>query len=114
MRGYIITEDFIELKRLYEEGNIDKFENKISSYTADDLREFAAYFSLDILSKDEYYNVKIISEITYNLVLKEKFTKMIDLLFLLLNIGEDVFIYLVKKDCGRMLLNMEISFMNIH
>ncbi len=39
---------------------------------------------------------------------------MIDLLFLLLNIGEDVFIYLMKKDCGGMLLNMEISFMNIH
>ena len=30
MSGYIITEDFIELKRLYEEGNIGKFENKIS------------------------------------------------------------------------------------
>lgn len=40
MSGYIITEDFIELKRLYEEGNVDKFENKISLYTADDLREF--------------------------------------------------------------------------
>lgn len=39
---------------------------------------------------------------------------MIDLLFLLLNIGADVFIYLVKKDYGRMLLNMEISFMSIH
>lgn len=114
MIGYIITEDFIELKRLYKEGNIDKFENKISSYTADDLYEFAAYFTLDISLKDEYYNVKIISEITYNLVLKESLQKMIDLLFLLLNIGEDVFIYLVKKDCGRTLLNMEISFMNIH
>lgn len=44
MSGYIITEDFIELKRLYEEGNIGKFENKISSYTADELREFVAYF----------------------------------------------------------------------
>ena len=42
MSGYIITEDFIELKRLYEEGNIGKFENKISSYTAYVLRVFAA------------------------------------------------------------------------
>lgn len=33
MSGYIITEDFIELKRLYEEGNIDKFENKKISYS---------------------------------------------------------------------------------
>lgn len=85
MSGYIITEDFIELKRLYEEGNIGKFENKISSYTADDLREFAAYFSLDISSKDEYYNVKIISEITYNLILKEKFTKNDRFIILALN-----------------------------
>ncbi len=89
MSGYIITEDFIELKRLYEEGNIGKFENKISSYTADDLREFAAYFSLDISSKDEYYNVKIISEITYNLILKEKFTK------------NDRFVILALKHWGR-------------
>lgn len=89
MSGYVITEDFIELKRLYEEGNIDKFEKKISSYTADDLREFASYFSLDISSKDEYYNVKIISEITYNLVLKERFTK------------DDRFIILALKHWGR-------------
>lgn len=75
MSGYVITKDFIELRKLYEEGNIDKFEKKISSYTADDLREFAAFFSLDISSKEEYYNVKIISEITYNLVLKENYTK---------------------------------------
>lgn len=65
MSVYVITKDFIELKRLYEQGNIDKFEKKIASYTVDDLWEFAAYFSLDISSKDEYYNVKIISEITY-------------------------------------------------
>ncbi len=89
MSGYIITEDFIELKRLYEEGNIGKFENKISLYTADELREFVAYFSLDISSKDEYYNVKIISEITYNLILKEKFTK------------NDRFIILALKHWGR-------------
>ena len=89
MSGYIITEDFIEWKRLYEEGNIGKFENKISSYTADDLREFAAYFSLDISSKNEYYNLKIISEITYNLILKEKFTK------------NDRFIILALKHRGR-------------
>lgn len=75
MSVYVITKDFIELKRLYEQGNIDKFEKKIASYTVDDLWEFAAYFSLDISSKDEYYNVKIISEITYHLVLKEKFAK---------------------------------------
>ena len=75
MSGYVITKDFIELKKIYEEGNIHKFEKKVSSFTADDLREFAAYFSLNIFSKDEYYNVKIISEISYNLVLKEKFTK---------------------------------------
>ncbi len=66
-----------------------KFEKKISSYTGDDLREFAAYFSLDISSKDEYYNVKIISEISYNLALKEKFTK------------NDRFIILALKYWGR-------------
>lgn len=38
---------------------------------------------------DEYYNVKIISEITYNLVLKEKFTK------------NDRFIILALKYWGR-------------
>lgn len=89
MSGYVITKDFIELKKFYEEGNIDKLEKKVSSYTADDLREFAAYFSLDISSKNEYYNVKIISEIAYNLVLKEKFTK------------DDRFIILALKHWGR-------------
>lgn len=29
MSVYVITNDFIELKRLYEQGNIDKFEKKI-------------------------------------------------------------------------------------
>ena len=53
------------------------------------MREFAAYFSLDISSEDEYYNVKIISEITYNLMLNEKFIK------------NDRFIILVLKHWGR-------------
>lgn len=60
-----------------------------SSNCTNDLREFATYFSLVISLKDEYYNVKIISEITYNLVLKEKIIK------------DDRFIILILKHWGR-------------
>jgi len=61
--------DFITLKALYEEGSIDKLEKKISNYSANELYEFATYFSLVKNSDDEYYNEKIISEISYCILL---------------------------------------------
>lgn len=70
MNKYVIKGDFIELKKLYESGSINKFEKKILNYSVQELFEFAAYFSLIIKSNDEYYNVKIIAEIIYNILKK--------------------------------------------
>lgn len=87
--SYVIREDFITLKKLYEEGNIDKFEKKISNYSAGELYEFAAYFSLIRISNNEYYNVKVISEISYYILLKVKYNK------------SDKFVILALKHLGR-------------
>ena len=57
MNNYIIKKDFVDLKKIYEENNIELFEKRISTYSPKELFEFAAYFSLNISSKDEYYNV---------------------------------------------------------
>jgi tetratricopeptide (TPR) repeat protein len=78
MNNYVIKKDFIELKRLYENGNIERFDKKLLDYSIQELLEFAAYFSLNITSKEEYYNVKVVAEIMYNILIKSKICKNMD------------------------------------
>lgn len=70
MNNYVIKRDFIELKHLYENGDIEKFEKRILDYSIKDIFEFSAYFSVNIKTNDEYYIVKIIAEIIYNIIQK--------------------------------------------
>lgn len=89
MNNYIIKKDFVDLKKIYEENNIELFEKRISTYSPKELFEFVAYFSLNISSKDEYYNVKILSEIAYNILSKIEIEKA------------DKFVILSLKHLGR-------------
>ncbi|MBC3888430.1 hypothetical protein GH810_08935 [Acetobacterium paludosum] len=66
----MIRKDFVELKHLYEDGKMFFFEEQLSRYTIQEIIEFSQYFSLNVQNKDEYYNVKMIAEIMYNLIIR--------------------------------------------